>query len=69
MSVGAFPPGRDGSPSYSQHTPANARVQGPRGYLRFPPLVTRSPPIRRELGWTPPFTMEEGLRRTLAKRH
>jgi len=23
-----FPPGRDGSPSYSQHTPANARVQG-----------------------------------------
>jgi len=24
-----------------------------------------SEPIRRELGWTPPFTMEEGLRRTL----
>jgi hypothetical protein len=28
MSVGAFAPGSDGSPSYSQHTPANARVQG-----------------------------------------
>jgi len=24
--------------------------------------------IRRDLGWSPPFTMEEGLRRTLAKR-
>jgi nucleoside-diphosphate-sugar epimerase len=24
-------------------------------------------PIRRDLGWTPPFTMEEGLGRTLAK--
>lgn len=22
-------------------------------------------PIRRDLGWSPPFTMEEGLRRTL----
>ena len=28
MSVGAFPPGRDGSPSYSQITRAKARVQG-----------------------------------------
>ena len=28
MSVGAFAPGSDGSSSYSQHTPANARVQG-----------------------------------------
>jgi hypothetical protein len=28
MSVGAFPSGRNDSPSYSQHTPANARVQG-----------------------------------------
>lgn len=25
-------------------------------------------PLRRDLGWTPPLTMEEGLRRTLAKR-
>ena len=32
-------------------------------------LYVDSEPIRRELGWTPPFTMEEGLRRTLAKRH
>ena len=29
-------------------------------------LYVDSGPIRRELGWTPPFTMEEGLRRTLA---
>ena len=28
-------------------------------------LYVDSKPIRRELGWTPPFTMEEGLRRTL----
>jgi nucleoside-diphosphate-sugar epimerase len=28
-------------------------------------LYVDSEPIRRELGWTPPFTMEEGLRRTL----
>ena len=27
-------------------------------------LYVDSEPIRRELGWTPPFTMEEGLRRT-----
>jgi hypothetical protein len=27
-----------------------------------------SEPIRRDLGWSPGFTMEEGLRRTLAKR-
>ena len=32
-------------------------------------IYVDSEPIRRELGWTPPFTMEEGLRRTLAKRH
>jgi nucleoside-diphosphate-sugar epimerase len=32
-------------------------------------LYVDGEPIRRELGWTPPFTMEEGLRRTLAKRH
>ena len=32
-------------------------------------LYVDSEPIRRELGWTPPFTMEEGLRRTMAKRH
>jgi nucleoside-diphosphate-sugar epimerase len=32
-------------------------------------LYVDSEPIRRELGWTPPFTVEEGLRRTLAKRH
>ena len=32
-------------------------------------LYVDSEPIRRELGWTPPFTMEEGLRRTLAKRN
>ena len=29
-------------------------------------LYVDSEPIRRELGWTPPFTMEEGLKRTLA---
>jgi nucleoside-diphosphate-sugar epimerase len=29
-------------------------------------LYVDSEPIRRELGWTPPFTMEEGLRRALA---
>ena len=29
-------------------------------------LYVDSEPIRRELGWMPPFTMEEGLRRTLA---
>ena len=29
-------------------------------------LCVDSAPIRRELGWNPPFTMEEGLRRTLA---
>lgn len=29
-------------------------------------LCVDSEPIRRDLGWTPPFTMEEGLRRTLA---
>ena len=29
-------------------------------------LYVDSEPIRRELGWTPPFTMEEGLRRMLA---
>ena len=28
-------------------------------------LCVDSAPIRRELGWNPPFTMEEGLRRTL----
>ena len=32
-------------------------------------LYVDSEPIRHELCWTPPFTMEEGLRRTLAKRH
>lgn len=32
-------------------------------------LYVDSEPIRRDLGWIPPFTMEEGLRRTLAKRH
>lgn len=32
-------------------------------------LYVDGEPIRRELGWAPPFTMEEGLRRTLAKRH
>ena len=32
-------------------------------------LHVDSEPIRRDLGWIPPFTMEEGLRRTLAKRH
>jgi nucleoside-diphosphate-sugar epimerase len=29
-------------------------------------LYVDSEPIRLDLGWTPPFTMEEGLRRTLA---
>jgi nucleoside-diphosphate-sugar epimerase len=29
-------------------------------------LYVDSGSIRRDLGWTPPFTMEEGLRRTLA---
>jgi nucleoside-diphosphate-sugar epimerase len=29
-------------------------------------LYVDSEPIRRDLGWIPPFTMEEGLRRTLA---
>jgi nucleoside-diphosphate-sugar epimerase len=29
-------------------------------------LYVDSEPLRRELGWTPPFTMDEGLRRTLA---
>jgi nucleoside-diphosphate-sugar epimerase len=28
-------------------------------------LYVDSEPIRRDLGWTPPFTMKEGLRRTL----
>lgn len=28
-------------------------------------LYVDSEPIRRDLGWSPPFTMEEGLRRTL----
>jgi nucleoside-diphosphate-sugar epimerase len=28
-------------------------------------LYTDSEPLRRELGWTPPFKMEEGLRRAL----
>lgn len=28
-------------------------------------LYVDSGPIRRDLGWTPPFTMDEGLRRTL----
>jgi nucleoside-diphosphate-sugar epimerase len=30
-------------------------------------LYADSEPLRRDLGWTPPFSMEEGLRRTLAK--
>lgn len=30
-------------------------------------LYVDSEPLRRDLGWTPPFSMEEGLRRTLAK--
>jgi nucleoside-diphosphate-sugar epimerase len=30
-------------------------------------LYLDSEPLRRDLGWTPPFTMEEGMRRTLAK--
>jgi len=30
-------------------------------------LYVDSEPSRRDLGWTPPFTIEEGLRRTLAK--
>lgn len=28
-------------------------------------LCVDSEPIRRDLGWAPPFTMEERLRRTL----
>ena len=32
-------------------------------------LYIDSEPIRRDLGWIPPFTMEKGLRRALAKRH
>lgn len=31
-------------------------------------LYVDSEPIQRELGWTPPFTMEEGLQRTLIAR-
>jgi len=31
-------------------------------------LYVDSEPVRRDLGWTPPFTMEEGLNRTLAGR-
>lgn len=30
-------------------------------------LYVDGEPIRRELGWTPPFTMEDGVRQTLAK--
>jgi len=30
-------------------------------------LYVDSEPLRRDLGWPPPFTMDEGLRRTLAK--
>ena len=30
-------------------------------------LYVDSDPLKRDLGWTPPFTMDEGLRRTLAK--
>jgi nucleoside-diphosphate-sugar epimerase len=30
-------------------------------------LYVDSEPLRRDLGWTPPFSMEQGLRRTLAK--
>ena len=30
-------------------------------------LYVDSEPIRRDLGWTPPFTMAEGLRRTLSR--
>jgi nucleoside-diphosphate-sugar epimerase len=29
-------------------------------------LYVDSEPLRRDLGWTPPFTMQQGLRRTLA---
>lgn len=29
-------------------------------------LYVDSEPMKRDLGWTPPFTMDEGLRRTLA---
>ncbi len=29
-------------------------------------LYVDSEPLRRDLGWTPPFSMEQGLRRTLA---
>jgi nucleoside-diphosphate-sugar epimerase len=31
-------------------------------------LYVDSEPLRRDLGWTPPFSMEQGLRRTLASR-
>ena len=31
-------------------------------------LYVDSEPLRRDLSWTPPFTMEEGLKRTLSKR-
>ncbi len=31
-------------------------------------LYVDSEPTGRDLGWTPPFTMDEGLKRTLAKR-
>jgi nucleoside-diphosphate-sugar epimerase len=30
-------------------------------------LYVDSEPLRRDLGWTPPFTMEEGLQRTVGK--
>ena len=32
-------------------------------------LSVDSEPVRRDLSWTPPFSVEEGLRRTLGKRH
>ena len=32
-------------------------------------LYVDSEPIRQDLGWIPPFSVEEGLRRTLGKRH
>jgi nucleoside-diphosphate-sugar epimerase len=31
-------------------------------------LYVDGEPLRRDLGWTPPFSMEQGLRRTLASR-
>jgi nucleoside-diphosphate-sugar epimerase len=31
-------------------------------------LYVDSEPTRRELGWRPPFTIEEGLKRTLRAR-